>query len=64
MIKLNMLYIRNLKEALNHVLVLKKVYRVIRFKQNAWLESYIDMNNDLRKKSKRWLWQRLLQADE
>ena len=53
MIKLNMLYIRNLKEALNHVLVLKKVHRVIRFKQNAWLKSYIDMNNDLRKKSEK-----------
>ena len=53
MIKLNMLYIRNLKEALNHALVLKKVHRVIRFKKNPWLKSYIDMNNDLRKKSKK-----------
>ena len=31
------IHIRNLKEALNHRLVLKKVHRVIKFNQNAWL---------------------------
>ena len=45
-------HIRNLKQALNHGLVLKKVHRVIKFNQNAWLKQYIDMNNDLRKKAK------------
>ena len=44
--------IRNLKQALNHGLVLKKVHRVIKFNQNAWLKPYIDMNRDLRKKEK------------
>ena len=44
--------IRNLKQALNHELVLKKVHRVIKFNQYAWLKSYIDMNADLRKKAK------------
>ena len=29
------IHIRNLKQALNHELVLKKVHRVIRFNQNA-----------------------------
>ena len=47
--------IRNLKQILNHVLVLKKVYKVIKFNQNAWLKSYIDTNTDLRKKWKKRL---------
>ena len=44
-------HIRNLKEALNHGLVLKKVHRVNKFNQNAWLKPYIVMNRDLRKKA-------------
>ena len=32
------IHIRSLKQALNHRLVLKKVHRVIRFNQNAWLK--------------------------
>ena len=46
--------IRNLirKQALYHGLVLKILDRVIKFKQNAWSKSYIDMNTDLRKKAK------------
>ena len=46
------IHIRNLKEALNHGLVLKRVHKVIKFNQNAWLKPYIDMNADLRNKSK------------
>ena len=44
--------IRNLKQALNHGLVLKKVYKVIKFNENAWLKPNIDMNTDLRRKAK------------
>ena len=43
---------RNLKQALNLVLVLRKVHKVIKFNQNDWLEPYIDINNDSRKKNK------------
>ena len=49
---MNMLYTYDLKQALNHELVLKKVYRVIKFNQNNWLNLYIDMNTDLKKKAK------------
>ena len=46
------IYIRNLKQVLNHRLVLKKVHRVIEFNQNVLLKAYIDMNTDIRKKVK------------
>ena len=32
------IYIKNLKQALNHRLVLKKFHRAIKFNQNAWLK--------------------------
>ena len=41
-----------MKQALNHGLVLKKVNKVIKFNQEAWLKSYDDMNTELRKKAK------------
>ena len=34
-------YVRNLKQALNHGLVLKNVHRLIKFNQNTWLKSQI-----------------------
>ena len=46
------IHIRNLKRALHHGLVLKKVHRLIKFHQNAWLKPYTDMNTNLRKKAK------------
>ena len=45
------IHIINLKQALNHGLVLK-IPRMIKFNQNAWLKPYIDMNTNLRKKAK------------
>ena len=44
--------IRNLKEALNHGLILKKVHRVIKSNQNSWLKPYTYINTKLRKKGK------------
>ena len=41
-----------LKPALNHGLKFKKVHRVIKFNQKAWLKPYIDMNSKLRTNAK------------
>ena len=38
------MHIRNLKQALNHGLILEKVHGVIKFNQNARLKPYIDEN--------------------
>ena len=38
------IHITNSKQPLNHGLILKKSKRVSKFKQKAWLISYIDMN--------------------
>ena len=46
------IHIRALKRALNHGLILKKVHRVIKFNQEAWLKPYIVMNTKLRKEAK------------
>ena len=43
------IHIRNLKQTVNHRLVLKKLHRV---NKNAWLKPYIGMTTDLRKKAK------------
>ena len=43
--------IGNLKQALNHRLVLKKVHRVIKFNQKSWAKPHIYMNTELRKKA-------------
>ena len=45
-------HIKSLKQALNHGLKFKKVHRIIKFNQKAWLKSYIDMNTKLRKLAK------------
>ena len=44
--------VRNLKRSLNQGLFLKKVHKVIKFNQKAWLKRYIDMNTELRNKAK------------
>ena len=51
-IKNHVVHIRNLKQTLEHDLKLKRVHKVIECYQEAWLKSYIDMNTELRKKTK------------
>ena len=47
------IHIRNLNQALNNRLVFKKVYRVNKFNQNAWLKkTYFDKKHRFTKKKK------------
>ena len=46
------IHIRNLKQALNQRLFLKKLHRFIKSNENSSLKRYTDMNTDLRKKGK------------
>ena len=45
-------HIRTLKQALSHVLIFKKVHKVIQFDQKAWFTSYIGAYTKLRTKAK------------
>ena len=44
--------VRNLKQALNHVLGFKKICRMIKYNKDGWLKPYIDMNTKARQKAK------------
>ena len=46
------IHIINLKQALNHRLIMVKANTVIKFNQKAWVKPYIDMNTKLRPKAK------------
>ena len=46
-----MVHIKLLRQALDHSLKLKKVHRVIKFEQSAWMKKYIMLNIELRKKA-------------
>ena len=45
-------HIKNLKQALNHELVLNKIHRVITFNQKYLFKPYIKLNTELRQKAK------------
>ena len=46
------IHIKNLKQALNHGLILKNVHRVIKFNQKTWLNPYTIMTTKLGQKAK------------
>lgn len=46
------LHYRMLKLAMRHGLVLKKVHRILKFRQSEWLKPYISLNTEMRTKSK------------
>ena len=45
------MYITTLMQALDRVLILEKVHRVIEFNQETWLKSYIDKKAELTTKT-------------
>ena len=47
------IHIRNLKQALKHEMMLKKLNRMIKFHQKSWLKTYIDINTYVRKAAER-----------
>ena len=48
----HVIYIRNLKQTLNHWIGIGKMHRVIKFNQEAWLKAYFDLNPKLGKNTK------------
>ena len=48
----SLMHMRNLKQPLNHELVLKKLHRIIKFNQKTWLKPYTDISTDLERKTK------------
>ena len=51
-IKEYVIHIRHVKQALNHRVGLKNVFRVIKFNRESWLKPYFNLDTESRKKQK------------
>ena len=57
------IHYKNLFKAIEHGLKLKKVHRILTFKESNWMESYIMLNTNLRQKASNDF-ERFFQTDE
>ena len=58
------IHIKNLKQELNHRLIMKKVHRMIKLNQKAWLKPQTDMSTKIRQKTKNLFWERFFKAGD
>ena len=58
------IHIKNLKQELNHRVIMKNVHRMIKLNQKAWLKPKTDMSTKIRQKAKNLFWERFFKAGD
>src|SRR5271156_3438594 len=46
------IHYRNLKQCIQNGLILKKIHRILGFRQKPWLKEYVELNTNYRKEAK------------